>query len=94
VRDADILNRLTTVHWITIAELTKSLARYYQREVAVRDVRALLAHLDARRYITRRPRLEAGHRYGIDEFQLTAAGAVERVRVSATAYDPFARTLR
>jgi hypothetical protein len=87
---SDILNRLTTVSSSTAAELTKALSAYYGRAMAVIDVRALLGALEARGYVTRRPREEHGHHYGADEYQLTREGARARARVGNTNYDPFA----
>jgi hypothetical protein len=89
VRDVDILARLTTLRWITGAELAAELAKYYRRSVAVVEVQGMAATLEVRGLITRRPRQEAGHQYGVAEYQLTEAGARARVRLSATDYDPF-----
>jgi hypothetical protein len=89
VTDSDILNRLTTVSASTAVELTKAISHYYRRPIGVRDVLVTLAALDARGWVTRRLREEAGHRYGAAEYQLTTQGARARVRLGATDYDPF-----
>jgi hypothetical protein len=51
----------------------------------------MAADLQTRGLLIRRPRQEAGYRYGVAEYQLTEAGARARVRLSATEYDPFAK---
>ena len=87
--DADILNRLTTVSACTAVELTKMLSAYHDRAISVRDVLAMLAILEQRGWLTRRPREEPWHRYGADEYLLTQHGARARVRLGTTDYDPF-----
>jgi hypothetical protein len=90
INESEILNRLTIVSWQTLAELTKELAAYYCRAISTRDVRAVLAVLEGRGCVSRRPREEAGHCYGAEEYQLTDEGGRLRLRLSATDYDPFA----
>jgi hypothetical protein len=90
VSSSDVLNRLTTISWRAVADLTKALSAYYQHPISTRDVYATITTLEHQGLVIRRPRQEADGTYGAAEYQLTAEGARVRVRLGATDYDPFA----
>lgn len=77
--DLDLLNRLTTVAWLSAAELARQVAAYRRRAVAVDAVDQRLRALEEAGAVERQPRELANGGYCGAEYRLTERGAQQRL---------------